>query len=313
MYAACEACRAGRGSIVEVELFMRLALAALLSFATATASAQPVPPPAPSAVRAYEPAPWWMDKPIIASVGYVTAETPANRANLSATYDAVDRDSVEATRIAIQKAKAVTGALTAFGPDKVRVATSINITPLYEQYRDRQGTKVENERADKIDRYQVSVAFAVEVRDLRVVEPVYAILVSAKPSHTDAVSFSLEPSDATRTQMFKLAVEDARRRAELAATAAGAKIGAVRIIDPTARACEVDVLVTGAGRSYGNTPAYPVAAPAPPRPSESVEEIVVSAQRKAQAAGLKPEDVQLPVQTPMERLEGRACVVFSLG
>jgi uncharacterized protein YggE len=290
---------------------MRLAPALLLSLAASAAAAQPVAPPQPA--RAYEPAPWWMDKPVIASVGYVTADTPANRATVEATYDAVDRDLVQATRAAVEKAKAVTGALAAFGPEKVRTATSVDIKPLYEQYRDKSGEKVENERADKIDRYQVSVNVAVEVRDLRVVEPVHAILVSAKPSRMEAVSFSLRPSDETRTQMFKLAVEDARRRAELAATAAGAKVGAVRLIDPTARACETDVLVTGAPRNFPPTAPYPVAAPQARRSSDSLDEIIVTSRRKAEAAGLRPEDVQLPVQTPEEQLEAKACVVFSLG
>lgn len=294
---------------------MRLALAALFALAAPHVAAQTAPAvPAPLA-RVYEPAPWWMDKPVIASVGYVTAETPANRATLSATYDAVDRDLVTATRAAIQKAKAITGALQAFGPEKVRISSSVNVTPLYEQYRDKQGNRVDNERADKIDSYQVSVTFSVEVRDMRVVEPAYAILVSGKPSRTSPVEFNLEPGDALRTQMFKLAVEDARRRADLAAVAAGTKVGPVRLIDPTGRACEVDVLVIGGPRSYATTAAYPVAAPAPAAPpgGSQIAELVVTAQKSAQAAGLKPEDVQLPIQTPLNQLEGRACVIFSLG
>jgi hypothetical protein len=293
---------------------MRLVLAALLSLAAAGARAQPAAPPAPP--RAYDPAPWWMDKPVIPSVGYVTTEVPANRANLSATYDAVERDSIEATKVAVQKAKAVTGALTVLGPERIRVATTVNITPLYEQYRDKQGAKLENERADKIDRYQVSVTVNAEVRDLRVVEPVYSILVSAKPSRMAPVSFSLQPSAEARTQMFRLAVEDARRRAELAAAAAGAKLLAVRLIDPTSRACETDVLLAGAPRTYPAVAAYPIPPlPVPPvsRSDAGLEEIVVTAQRNARAAGLRPEDVQLPVQTPQQRLEGKACVVFSLG
>ena len=42
-------------------------------------------------------------------------------------------------------------------------------------------------------------------------------------------------------------------------------------------------------------------------------EIVVTAQRKAKEVGLDPEEIRLPVQPPLQRLEGSACVVFSLG
>jgi hypothetical protein len=80
--------------------------------------------------------------------------------------------------------------------------------------------------------------------------------------------------------------------------------------------CETDVLLAGAPRAYAAVPAYPVPPlPVPPvsRAGAGLEEIVVTAQRNARAAGLRPEDVQLPVQTPQHRLEGKACVIFSLG
>jgi hypothetical protein len=142
--------------------------------------------------------------------------------------------------------------------------------------------------------------------------------MSAKPSSTTPVSFRLDAGDETRAQMFKLAVEDARRRAESATTAAGAKLGSVRLIDPTSRACQTDVLVALAPRGYGGVEPYRVLPPAPPPPPRgqnvpTIQEIVTTAQRKAQASGLKPEDLQLPVQPPQERLQATACVIYALG
>ena len=269
---------------------------------------QPVPP------RVYDPAPWWMDKPVMPAIGYVTTEVPANRAELSATYDAVDREVADATKAAAAKAKAISGPLQAFGVDKVRVETRFTVTPLYEQYREKNGAMVDNQRADKIDRYQVSVQFSVEVRDVRLVEPVYAILMSAKPSQSGSPSFRLEASDEVRTEMFKLAVDDARKRAEQASAAAGTRLGAVRLIDPTGRGCETDELLALAGRGYEEVAPRPVAAPpAAFQARGEVREMVVTASKRANAAGLRPEDVQLPVQPPLEQLTGRACVVYSLG
>ena len=232
----------------------------------------------------------------------------------SATYDAVDRDVADATKAAAAKARAISGALSAFGADKVRVETRFNVAPLYEQYRDKNGQLVDNGRADKIDRYQVSIEFSVELRDMRLVEPVYAILMSAKPSQSGSPSFRLEVSDEVRTEMFRLAVDDARKRAEQAAAAAGTKIGAVRLIDSTARGCETDELLALAGRGYDQIAPRPVAAPRAAFKSRGeINELVVTAQRKANAAGLRPEDLQLPVQPPLEQLTGKACVVYSLG
>ncbi|HEY8571458.1 SIMPL domain-containing protein [Phenylobacterium sp.] len=295
---------------------MRLAFAALaLATLVSPAAAQTVVPVTP---RAYDPAPWWMDKPIIASTGYVWTEVAANRANAAATYEAVDKDLSQAQKAAADKVRALGQALAAYGAEKVRVETSFRVQPLYEQYRDRQGEVNENRRADQIERYQVVAEVRTEIRDVRLAERVYATLMAAKPSSTRPVTFRLEPENETRTQMFRLAVEDARRRASLATDAAGTLVGAVKLIDPTGRACETDVLVAGAGRSYGgDRDAYQVAPPPPPPPPPAppavMEDITVTAARRAREVGLNVEAIQLPVQPPLQRLEARACVVYSLG
>jgi uncharacterized protein len=115
--------------------------------------------------------------------------------------------------------------------------------------------------------------------------------------------------------MARLAVDDARKRGVQAAEVAGARLGSVRLIDPTGRACETDVLVLGSGRAYANTPANQVAAPPPPAAfRERVDEVVVTgAKRKAQEVGLNPDEIRMPLQPPLRRLEQRACVVFALG
>jgi uncharacterized protein YggE len=268
----------------------------------------------PSPSRVYDLAPWWMDKPIIASVGYVWSEVQANRAAVSATYQVVDKDSAAATKAAADKVRALGQALEAYGPDKVRIATTFSITPLYAQYRDKQGELNDNERADKVERYQVSANVSVDIRDVRLAERIYATMMSAKPSSTSDMSFRLEPENETRTEMARLAVDDARKRALQAAEVAGARLGGVRIIDPTARACETDVLVIGSGRTYAGVQANQVASQArAPAGFSSVEELVVtSARRKAQEVGLNPDDIRMPLQPPLQRLEQKACVVFAL-
>lgn len=288
-----------------------LLLAAALAAAAPQTLAQTSAVAASEAAR-FDKAPWWMDKPIIASTGHVRTEILANRATFSATYHAVDRDAATATRIAADKVKTLGTALSAYGADKVRVETRFRITPLYEQYRDKEGNLIDNERADKIKTYQVAATVAVEVRDVRLIERVYATALAAKPTDTQQVNFRLEPENETKTQMFRLAVEDATRRARLAVEATSSRLGAVKLIDPTGRACETDVLVAGAGRSYGDGGyAQAVAAPAPP-PNASVEEMVVTAQKRAAEVGLRPEDLQLPLQPPLERMEAQACVVFAI-
>ena len=61
---------------------MRLVLALGLAALASPVLAQTAPQP-----RSYDLAPWWMDKPIIASTGYVWTEVTANRANASAEVE----------------------------------------------------------------------------------------------------------------------------------------------------------------------------------------------------------------------------------
>lgn len=284
----------------------RLILSLCLGAIATPVLAQTAPVASPAR---YDPAPWWMDKPIIASSGYVTSEVTANRASFQATYHVVDRDPAAATKAAADKVKALGSVLAAYGADKVRVATTFQITPLYDQYRDKEGQLVDNERADKIKTYQVAAIVSVEVRDVRLIEQVYATALSAKPSTTQPVNFRLEPDNETKTQMFRAAVEDAARRARLAVEASGAKLGAVKLIDPTGRACETDVLVAGAGRSGDGGEAYNVAmSPPPPAPMVAVPML----QKRLSETGLNPDDFRLPLQAPLESLEAKACVVFGL-
>lgn len=43
-----------------------------------------------------------------------------------------------------------------------------------------------------------------------------------------------------------------------------------------------------------------------------LRETVVTAQKRAVEAGLKPEDMQLPLQPPLQTLTNQVCVVFAL-
>src|SRR5215469_14611098 len=124
---------------------MRVLAALALLAVAAPAVAQT--PPAVLGDR-YVPAPWWMRDPVIASIGYVRVELPANRASFIASYEVVDRSAPEATSKAADKVRALGDALRAMGADKVRIVTTFATTPLYEQYRDKNGNMIDNQRAD---------------------------------------------------------------------------------------------------------------------------------------------------------------------
>lgn len=317
---------------------MRRLSAALLIAATALpavvlpAVATAQTPPASIGDR-YVPAPWWMRDPVIASVGHVRAEVPANRAAFSATFQTIERTPAEASRKAADQVRALSQALAAYGADAVRVETSLITRPLYEQYRDSDGVMRENTRADRIQRYQVDAVIGMTVRDVAVLERVYAAIMAAEPTSISEVGFRLEPDNEIRTWLADQAVRDAAARARSATEAAGASLGAARVIDPSGRACQTDVLAGWPSYGTGAPPPAtvqvtgsrlqrdPANAPSPLVQVER-EQLLDTGQATvtdylatipAMSNSLVPADASsLTLQPPMQWLSAQACVVYAL-
>lgn len=257
------------------------------------------------------PAPWWMKDPVIASMGHVRTEVPANRARMQVQFSVVEKSAEAAANGAAAKARDLDAALAGLGRDRVRFTTSLSTRPLYDQYRQKDGTLVDNQRADRIDAYEVTSVLAIDVRDMDVLERVYRLAVAAQPSAIDRPSFSLEPDNALKSALAGAAVKDAAQRAREAATAAGARLGVVKIIDPSGSVCDTEVLA--GWPSYGSA-ALPtdvdaqqmmvkgsrVAAPPPPPPP-------------APSLGERANAVQVTLQPPLRELTAQACVIYGLG
>jgi len=289
---------------------MRVMMGVLLLAMAAPVLAQV--PPAELGAR-YVPAPWWMREPVIASVGMVRTEIAANRASFSASFNAVAKSADAALAEAAAKVREIDAALRKSGPERVRIATTFQTQPLYEQYRDKEGNMQTNARPDKIERYAVTARITLEVRDLAALEPAYAAVVAAKPESISPVNFNLEPDNAAKTWLQTEAVKDAASRARQAAEAAGSRLGMVKVIDPSGRACQTDVLAGWPG--YASNPeqrsdvqysgrmmADAAAPPPPPAPS-----IMVSGGR------MEMQQVQVSLQPPLLALTDDACVVYGLG
>ncbi|MGZ8363968.1 MAG: SIMPL domain-containing protein [Caulobacteraceae bacterium] len=302
---------------------MRILAAALLIAAAAAPAPTPAlaqVPPATVGER-YVPAPWWMRDSVIASIGYVRTEIPANRAGFNASFQSVSRTAAQASAEAASKVRALSQALATYGVERVRVTTTLSIRPLYEQYKDEQGNLRDNARADQIQRYQADATVSVQVRDTAVLERVYATVLQAQPTNVSAVYFRLEPDNATKSALQGEAVKDAARRAREAAQNAGSVLGKARVIDPTGRACQTDVLagwpsysggaglptdvdaieVTGSRMASRAAMAPPPPPPPPPAPGQAD----ASAEAVLEAS-------KLALQPPLEELTDQACVVYGL-
>ncbi len=284
-------------------------------FIAGIASAQAVTPVA----SPYDRAPWWMKESVITQTGYVYTEIPANRANFSATFLTVADTAEKAQNLAIEQTKGLNQALDKLGKDKVRISTSFSMRALYEQYRDKNGNRIEDQRGDKIEKYQVSLNLSVEVRDTAQLEKAYALVLAAAPTSSTPINFSLQPDNETNTWLYTEATSDAHIRAQQSASAAGGKLGGIKVIDPTGRACETDILARTPDGSYDNTQPQAVAyesrmpppIPVPPVPMmyAAAPASVVGSAEYLEAKALQNPFIQTP---PLQRLEAKSCVVYGL-
>src|SRR5665213_929483 len=111
-----------------------------------------------------------MKESVITQTGYVYSETAANRADFSATFLTTDDAADKAQAKAIERTRGLQQALSKLGKDAVRVTTSFSMRTLYQEYKDKDGNRIEDQRADKINGYQVSLNISLEVRDMSVLE-----------------------------------------------------------------------------------------------------------------------------------------------
>ncbi len=283
--------------------------------------AQAAPPPPVPAVSAYDRAPWWMRESVITQTGFVFTEVPANRASFSATFLTVGDTADKAQAKAIEQTRGLNQALAKLGKDAVRVTTSFSMRALYEQYKDKNGNRIEDQRGDKIESYQVSLNISIEVRDTSVLEKAYALVLAASPTSTNAIYFSLQPTNEQNTWLYTQAVKDARVRATQSADAAGGRLGAIKVIDPTGRACETDILARSNGgddailaQDVGGYPDKNVAEslqriPPMPAPAMASADYAVGTPEYLEAKAMANPFIQTP---PLQRLEAKACVVYGL-
>jgi uncharacterized protein YggE len=283
-------------------------------FITGSAAAQTAVPSA----SPYDRAPWWMKESVITQTGYVFTEIPANRANFSATFLTVADTAEKAQALAIEQTRGLNQALDKLGKDKVRISTSFSMRALYEQYRDKNGNRIEDQRGDKIEKYQVSLNLAVEVRDTALLERAYALMLAAAPTSSTPIDFDLQPDNETNTWLYTEATRDAHERALQSAAAAGGKLGGIKVIDPTGRACETDILARAPDTGWDPTRAQEVMvsgarkAYAPPSPVVAPAEMAGYAPGSAEyleAKALQNPFIQTP---PLQRLEAKSFVVYGL-
>lgn len=189
---------------------------------------------APAFAQAVDPdrivRPYWWDKPVIESLGRSMMEVQPNRATFTVAFVETDANSGKAMESAVARAKVATEAVKKIAGDRARAKTSVNVEPYYEQYRDKDGNIQTNDRADRVKGYEARAQITVTLTDIALAGRARAAALALGPQDSNPITFSLEQTVEMQRDAMKLAAQDARLRAEVAATAAGGRLGDVVVL-----------------------------------------------------------------------------------
>lgn len=279
-------------------------------FVSTLANAQQVAKPPespfpPSAVNR----PYWVDKPMIEIIGRANGEFDANRVTMNFSIKELNSDSQKAliklndkSRPAIENLQKLIGKLG-------DIEVTYQLTPIYQQYKDSDGVKINNQREDKIENYVARYNFRVVLNDVSIAPKVKAeILATQGAEMTGQPYYSFEPTIEQTRKVFGLALEDGKERAKLVANTYGSKL---------------KLLTFGEGqddcKSYASTtnatvqmdspaPAYYAPPPPPPPPAPVALNMFGTAAKPAILAS----DLILPSAPAKHKLSSSVCMVFGI-
>ena len=209
--------------------------------------------------------PYWTRVPVIEVLGRAEMQVAPNRANFSVTYLETDKDSKKAMQLAVERGRLAYETIKKVAGDNSIIQTSVNVTALYEQYKDKDGNRIDNERSDKIRAYEARVSLSVTVEDVSKAGTARAGALALGPENSTGLSTYLERTTELNRSAYEAAVKDAAARAAATAKASGAKLGKLMVVQEGSGPC-LGNWASMAGSDYDYYSAAPAYAPAPPPP-----------------------------------------------
>ena len=174
--------------------------------------------------------PYWTETPVIEVLGRAQVELPPNRASFSVSFVETDRDAKRAMQNTVERAKLAYEAIKIIAGQDAIVTTSVDVSPYYEQYRDRDGDRVENRRPDKVKGYEGRASISVTVRDVTKAGEARAAALALGPEDAGRMRLFLERTAETNRKAYAAAVADAAARAEASAAASNSRLGRLLVV-----------------------------------------------------------------------------------
>ena len=210
--------------------------------------------------------PYWTRVPVIEVLGRADMQVAPNRANFSVTYLETDKDSKKAMQLAVERGRLAYETIKKAAGKESIIQSSVNVTALYEQYKDKDGNRIDNERSDKIRAYEARVTLSVTVEDVSKAGTARAGALALGPENSTGLSTYLERTTELNREAYEAAVKDAGVRAEATAKASGSKLGKLMVVQEGSGPCLGNwSSMAGSDYDYYNK-SYAMAPPPPPPP-----------------------------------------------
>ena len=259
--------------------------------------------------------PYWWDKPVVEGLGRSLVEVAPNRARFDLAFVETAGKSDEAMKKAVARSKIAYDALKAVAGDKSRITTSVNVEAYYKQYRDKDGNMQTNYRPDQVDGYQARVTMVVVLTDPSLAGRARAAALALGPQDVNPINIYLEQTPDLQRRALDEAAKDGRARAQLAATAAGGRLGDLLVVQEGNDSCmgswsSSQVARTIDGGGYGGYPPAPPPPPMAPPPAP-----VARGQVGGQTITITEKDLaalDLPSDANPQTVSASVCMIYTL-
>ncbi|MBI1398542.1 MAG: DUF541 domain-containing protein [Hyphomonas sp.] len=256
--------------------------------------------------------PYWTRVPVIEAMGRADMQVAPNRASFSVTYLETDKDSKKAMQLAVERGRLAYDTIKkAAGKDSV-IQSSVNVTALYEQYKDKDGNRIDNERSDKIRAYEARVTLSVMVVDVSKAGTARAGALALGPENSSGLSTYLERTTELNREAYEAAVKDGAARAKATAAASGAKLGKLMVVQEGSGPC-LGSWASSSGSDYDYyraAPAYAPPPPPPPPPAPVASGMVGGRQVTITQADI--DSLNLPSDDKTQGVSSSVCMIYKI-
>lgn len=256
--------------------------------------------------------PYWTRSPVIEVLGRANMEVAPNRASFSVTYLETDKDSKKAMQLAVERGRLAYETIKKTAGDTAVIQSSVNVTALYEQYRDKDGNRIDNQRSDKIRAYEARVTLSVVVDQVAKAGAARAGALALGPENSSGLSTYLERTTEMNLASYEAAVKDGAARARATAAASGATLGKLMVVQEGSGPC-LGQWSSMAGSDYDYYRSAPAAmAPPPPPPPPSPVAAGMIDGRQVTITQAEIDSLNLPSDDKKQQISSSVCMIYAL-